>query len=228
MLRDRGGESGHDGAGLLVGAELQGDRRADHRLLPLQRHRERPHPAPPVGCRLTQHPLDHRRHVGVEALVRAEEEADRLLQAERALFQDMAHRRVGGEPHRHLRAHIADVVGAGRGIGRALAVVHGRPQSDLDPWRTLQRPQHAHEGQRPVLATVVAVAGREVDHLHFLALIGADDGAQDRRVAQVGLLPLDRALDLDVPQPLDILGRVASAQQGREERIAVHPGHAGP
>ena len=44
----RRGQRRDDGAGLLVGAELQRDRRADHRLLPFERHREAAHPVQPV------------------------------------------------------------------------------------------------------------------------------------------------------------------------------------
>jgi hypothetical protein len=53
-LGHRGGERGEHGAGVLVGAQLERDRRADHRLLPFERDRESPHPVVPVIARFVE------------------------------------------------------------------------------------------------------------------------------------------------------------------------------
>jgi len=49
---DAGRHGRDDRPGLLELAKLQGDRGADHRVLPLERHRQAPAPAPPVQRRL--------------------------------------------------------------------------------------------------------------------------------------------------------------------------------
>jgi hypothetical protein len=124
---------------------------------------------------------------------------------------------------------VADVVGAGGRVAGPLAVVHHRPQADADARGAAQRANHAHEGQRTVLAAEVAVAGAEVEDLNGRAGVGVDLGAQDRRVAQVALDDLGGALHVDGPQALGVgRGRVPAAQQGAEHRVAVDPRRAGP
>ena len=51
-LRNRRGQRGQHRAGVLVGAELQRDRGADHRVLPVERNGQRAHPVLPVAAGL--------------------------------------------------------------------------------------------------------------------------------------------------------------------------------
>src|SRR3546814_12778032 len=55
MFGYRGGERRYDRAGFLVLAKLEGDRGADHRLLPLERRRESAHPVLPGMDRAFAH-----------------------------------------------------------------------------------------------------------------------------------------------------------------------------
>ena len=50
-FRDGGGQRREHGAGVFVGAQLERDGRADHRVLPVRRHRKRAHPLLPVRQR---------------------------------------------------------------------------------------------------------------------------------------------------------------------------------
>jgi hypothetical protein len=53
-FRNRGGESGEHRAGILIGAQLQRDRGANHRLLPVEGNREAADPLVPVSAGLIQ------------------------------------------------------------------------------------------------------------------------------------------------------------------------------
>ena len=229
MLGDGGGQRRDDGAGLLVGAQLERDGRTDHRLLPFQRHRQGAHPGAPVVGGLGQHPRGGGAHIGVEAFVRPQEEGDRLLQPEEPLLGDVADRAVGGQAHGHRAAHIADVVGAGGPAGGALAPVHRRPQADADARRAGDGPDQPDEGRGPVDPAELQVARAEVDDLQHVAALGGQLGAHDGGVAQIGLADVAQLLGLDGPETLDVLGgRIAVAQQGRKEGIAIHAGDAAP
>ena len=215
MLRNGGGQGRDDGAGVLVRAELERDGGANDRRLPLQWHRQRPHPVAPIVRGLAQHAPGRAGEVGLEPLVGPQEQGDRLLQPKNPLLQDMAHRPVGGQPQRRVAAHIADVVGAVGGARPRRAIVDGGPQLDADTRRTLHRPDQPHEGQRPVEPPELPVAGAEVDDLQPRAGGVGDLGPQDRGVAQVALIGVGAVDDLDGPKALGVLVvRIAATEQG--------------
>src|SRR3546814_21086194 len=63
-------------------AELEGDRGADHRVLPVHRRREPAHPAAPILPRRFLHPAHRLAAVAGEGLVGAEEEMKVRFDAE--------------------------------------------------------------------------------------------------------------------------------------------------
>ena len=97
-FRNRGGEGGDDGAGLLMLAELEGDGGTDDGALPFERDGEPTHPVPPMVRRLVEHRRQHLGDVADERLIGTEEEMKRLLQPEAAPLEQVNHRRIGGEP----------------------------------------------------------------------------------------------------------------------------------
>jgi hypothetical protein len=126
-LGHRGGHGRDDGPRLLEGAELQRDGRADDRVLIVQRNVEGADPVLPVGHGAVQRRRDPGPDLLVIALVRPEEEGQRVFQPEGALVENMGHRAVGGQPQGHIRAQIADVVRAVGGLGPARAPVGRGP-----------------------------------------------------------------------------------------------------
>ena len=83
-LRHGGGERGDDRPRLLVVAQLQGDRGADHRVLPVEGDREAAHPGAPVIHRLVQELAGGAVGLGGHRLVGAEEEGQAAGRPRRA------------------------------------------------------------------------------------------------------------------------------------------------
>ncbi len=199
-LGHRGGHGRDDRAGFLIGAELQRDRRADHRLLTVERQVEGAHPVLPIGDGAVQGGGDAGADVLVVALVGTEEEGVGPLQPEGPLVEDVGHRTVGGQPEGHVRAQIADVVRTVRRFGPARAPVGRRAQAHADARRPAQRPDDPAEGQRPIGAAVFRMARREVDDLDRRPVRGRQHRAQDRRVADIGLFDASPALPARCPR----------------------------
>jgi hypothetical protein len=226
-LRDRGGHGRHDRAALVEGAQLQRDRGADHRLLPLEGDREVPRPVEPVvpGAleELPRRGADRRR----QRLVRPEDQVERLLEDEVGLLVHVGDRRVRGEPHHQVRHHVADVVAAMGGGGAPVAVAVGRAYADPDARLAGHRTHLPDQHQRPVHAPGLDEARREVHHLDRAVVAVVQRGDDDRGVGQVALVAAREPFQLDVEEAG--LGRRAVAgQQAREHRIAIEARQARP
>ena len=206
-------------------AQLQRDGGADHRLLPFQRHGQPAHPFAPLVYGAGQHPVERGGDMAGKAFVRSQEEVAWMFQAEKALFLNVADRRVGGHAHDHGFGFIADVAGPpDRAAGR-VAPVAGRPQPNPNAGPARKGPDDAGKGHRAKAAAPVAVIGAEVDDLDRGSGPVALDRFQHGGIAQVALLGPHRAFQFDGPIAMI---RFLSAQQGREQRIAVDAGDAAP
>jgi hypothetical protein len=225
VLRDRGGQRGDDRAGLLVLAKLEGNGRADHRVLPVERNGQAAHPMPPLAAGADQHVVDRARKIAREAFVGPEKEVQRPLKAERQLLVDHADRRRGREPHRHGPGLVANVVGAADRGARPLTPVAGGAQAHADARRALHRADDASERSRAIASSVTAEVGAEVYHLHDVAGRVGVAADEDRGVAIVGQRNLSAFGEFDRPEPLL---RIVAAEQGGEQRVAVHRRHAAP
>ena len=201
-LRHRGRHGGDNGAGFFIGAQLQRDRRADHRLLIVERQIEFAHPVLPIGDRSIQRALNAVADILVVALVRTKEEGVRPLQPEHALLQHMRHGTIGRQAEGDVGAHIADMVGSGGVRRRARPPVCRGPQPHTDAWCARQRPHDARKGQRPIGARVFRVTRGEVDDLGGRSVLGRHDRAQNRRVADIGLIDRFHILHLDDPEAM--------------------------
>src|SRR3546814_6571803 len=111
MFGYRGGERRYDRAGFLVLAKLEGDRGADHRLLPLERRRESAHPVLPGMDRAFAHYLRCDDDIFRKAFVRTKKEMQRVLHPKEPLVLDPADRGVRGLPQRAVRKNIATKIG---------------------------------------------------------------------------------------------------------------------
>ncbi len=122
---------------------------------------------------------------------------------------------IGGEPQGDVVTEVADVVGARGALGQARAPLRHRSQPDADHRSAVQGTDQADQRRRTVDPPLLAVARCEVDDLQRRAG-GVDQlGAQDRRVAQVGLTGLGASFQIDRPVSQRVIfGSVASAQQG--------------
>ncbi len=229
MLGDRGGERGDDRAGFLMLAKLQRDRRSDHHVLPFERGGEAAHPALPLDDRVVQHALDRGGEAGREAFIGTEEEVQRALHPEQPLLLEKADRRVGRKAYRLAIEDVADVVRSGGGGDVALAPAPRRAQADADARAAGHRPHDAHEGDGAVDAFVAGEARAEIGDFDGAAVGILQPGDEDRRVAQIMLLGLDAAVEVDRPQSvrLLLLGLGARQQRG-EDGLAIDARQAGP
>ena len=183
-LGDRGGQRGDDRAGLLVLAQLQRDRGADHDLLPFERDGEAAHPVAPM-----------RRRSGGASSPASGRRCRRTARRGRG-------RNAAASSSRKLRPssrwptgasvvsrsgcgfeQIADVVGAAGPLGVARAPVGRRVERDPDPRRAGERPDDADEGDRPVHPPRPLEARAEIEDLGDRAVGVGQPGGQDRRVA---------------------------------------------
>ena len=121
-LGDRGGHRGDDRAGLLERAQLQRDRGADHRVLPLERHRQGARPLPPVVARQLEQVAAALAAPGrAAARPGPSSSVDRVVQDERRLIEHVGDRRVGRQPQHLVGGDVADVVAAAGDRRRATA-----------------------------------------------------------------------------------------------------------
>ena len=171
-LGHRRGHRRDDCAGLLEPAELEGDRGPDHRLLPLERHMQVPHPLAPVGGGRAQKVLTGLRHRTGQALVRPEEQGDRLLEVEPRLVEDVGERRVGGEPDGEVRADVADVVGAVGDLRGPARVAEAGADADPDAGLAFDRAEDPDQGHRAVAPPELRETRREVGDLEGAPLPG--------------------------------------------------------
>ena len=173
--------------------------------------------------------MQHRRQAVADmadkGLVRAEEEMERCLEPEAAALEQMADRRVGGEPERLRLGQVADMVGAA-GAGRLRArPSRRRARAHPDARRAGERPHDPREGDRPVHAAAPFEARAEIVDLGNSAVGVGEPGHQDRRVLEVALRRRNLVVERDPPQAAD---RRLRLEQGAEQGIAVDPRHAGP
>ena len=108
-------------------AKLQGDRGADHDLLPVERNGEAADPSLPMLGGLVKHHRQRLVDVADERLVGSEEEVQRFLEPEAAAIEKVDDRGVGGQAERLGIEQEADMVGAVGPLGIAT-----RPSRPLD------------------------------------------------------------------------------------------------
>ena len=179
---DRSGHRREHGSGLLETAELERDRGPDHRLLPLEGDRQVAHELAPPGFCPAPELSRHGVHGLGQALVRPEQQGERLLQDEGDLVGDQRDRRVGGQPERQIRPDVADVVASTGQFGAARAVVEARSQADADAGFAGQAFDGANDHRRPEGATELLEPGGEVRDPDRGAVAVAERRHQDRRV----------------------------------------------
>jgi hypothetical protein len=121
-----------DRAGLLEGRQLERDRGADHRVLPLVGNREAPDPFVPMIAGAVAELAAGGGKLALERRVGAEHQIERPRQHEGRFAVDISERRIRGQPHRGIAASIADVVAAERPRHMRLAVTGGRAETDGD------------------------------------------------------------------------------------------------
>ena len=223
-LRDRGRVGGHDRARLLVGAEVQRDRRAHHRGLPFERRGEVARPVEPVVAGAIEEFPAGGVDAGHERLVLAEDQAHRPGERKGDFVDDVGQRRVGRQAQ-HLRtADVANVVGAADDhLGRT-AVIVGRPHSDRDPRNAGHRLDPPDDLRRTERSLVEHEPRSEIRDAQRCAVAAGQDRLDDRRVSQVVRIDAPQVIDDDVAESLLLVAR----QQAREHRIAVEAREAPP
>jgi hypothetical protein len=216
-LGNAGGHGGDDRAGFLVLAELEGDGRADHGVLPLQRHRQAARPVPPVQRGLFLELARRLVDAAGQRLVGPEQQADGRLEREPGSVDQVGQRHAGVQAHGEPRQVVAQVVAApGQGRWRGAPVPAG-PHHEAHPWVSGQRAHPAHQLSGPEHAVAVQEAWREIDQLDPAAVVVPHPGAHDRGAGVVGLLDPGQSFELDAHgaiqrQPL------AAAQERIEHR----------
>ena len=118
-LRDAGGHRRDDGAGVLVLAQLERDGGADHRVLPLQRHRQAARPVAPVQRGLLLEVARGVVDAAGQRLVGPEQQAAPAVQREPGAVGDVGQRRAGVQAQRAAGQDVAQVVAAARQHRRA-------------------------------------------------------------------------------------------------------------
>jgi hypothetical protein len=223
-FRDGRRERGDDAARVLVLAQLERDRAADHRILPFQGQREVARPFEPVVLGLAPRVVDEALDRAGQRLVRAEHEAQLAFQHERQAVADQPKRRVGGQAQGHARQQEAQVVAAPGVFRRARAPVRQRAQADPHTRVAGERAHGAHQHHRPVEAAVLAPARREVDLFDRAAVAVVEHRAQDRGVADVMLLGMGEVLEFDRP----VAAFEFRLEQCAERGVPVESGQAAP
>lgn len=89
-LRDGGGHGRDDGPGIVVGVELQGDRGADHGILPFERDPEVADPLPPVGLGLLGVAAAELGNPALDRLIRPQYQGEGGIQHKGSLIDDGA------------------------------------------------------------------------------------------------------------------------------------------
>ncbi len=221
-----GGHGGDDRAGRLVGAHLERDGGADHRLLPFDRYGQPVNPGAPVIRRVLEERLRHFRRTFRQRLVRSEDQVNGLGHLERGLFEQIVDRRIRRQPHGELVADKTDVIGA-IGHGRRLrAVVEAWAQPDLHPRVALDRHDLADQHLRPECAVAGFEPRTEVGNLDA-AGFSAQRGLQDRGVGDIALNGAGLIFDLDRKDAV-VRRRLGMTKQGLKNRIAVEARQATP
>ena len=210
-LGDGGRQRGQHRAGVLVGAQLQRDRRADHGVLPVRRHRERAHPFLPVAeCRAEE--LAHQRGGRfLQRLVRPDDEMQRPLQHDRPVLEQRRQRRVGGDAVIQSVGAETDVVAAVDPRLTAFAVTRGRAQSQAQCRPAGERLDGAHEHHGAEYAATRTKAWRKIQDTHHSAVRVVQAGLEDRRVAQVVLFGARQVQHVDGEHALSPHPRLLSA-----------------
>ena len=189
------------------------------------------HELTPPSLRPAPELAGHGVHGLGQALVRPEQQGERLLQDEGDLVADQRDRRIGGQPKRQGRSDVADVVAAAGYVGAARTVVEPRPQSNADARLAGEPLDRADDHRRPEEAAELLEAGREVGDPHRGAVAVAKRRHQDRGVLEVLLLAFTEPLEQDVEETagLGIAVLVAVAgEEGMEDGVSVEVGQAGP
>ena len=221
-LGDRGRVRRDDAAGLLEIAQLERDRGADHRVLPIVGDREAADPVAPIVARAIEELAAGPRQFARERLVGAEHHVHRARERKRRLALDERERGIGGQAHDRAAAPIADVVAADRMLVDRVAVVVRRAETDGDAGKPGDRLDHAEQLRRPERAVEIAEAGREVGDAHRAALAVGQHRLHDRGVAHVFRLEVDHAVEHHVGESLLLVARDQAAEHrvGVEARIA--------
>ena len=214
---------GDDRAGLLECGELQRDRRADDRVLPLVGNAEPPDPFLPVRARALLEFATGAFEVAFERRVGADDHGDRARQHERGFAVDVGERRVGGQTDR-LATGIADVIAAERALHVGLAVARGRTEADGDARQAGDRLDDAHQLRRAVRAAELLEARREVRDAHRSAVAIGEHGGDQRGVAHVFGMRRDQPVENDVGEALLLI----AGEQPAEHGIAIETREAPP
>ena len=216
----------HDGARFLVRAELQRDRRADDRVLPFGRQRERTHPAPPVVIGALLELARDIADVAIDGFVDAEQQVDGTVEQVPRLVDRIGDGHVGGEAHRLAGVEITDVMAAARDVGPPRTVFERRLKPDANRRSSVHRRNAPHQQHRPERSAAVGEARREVGDAHDVAISIRQLRLEYRRIANVALPCFDAVREFHGKTP----GRagVRRAEQRMQDRITVRPRHAAP
>ena len=223
---DRGGQRRDDRAGFLMLAQLERDRGADDRFLPVERGGETAHPLLPVIAGQLKHGFQLVLDVAVEGFVRAEEKVQRAFDAEVSLVEHITHGRVGGQAQRVALDQIADVVRAVGDVRELRAVAAHWRQDRADARRARHRAHDARIGDRAIGTADALETRAEIVDFDRAAACILQPGDEDRRVAHVVLAGGDLVFQFE-PPGARVLPLVA-AHQGAERRVAVDARDAAP
>ena len=167
-FRNRGRVGGDDRAGLHETAHFERDRRAHHRRLPFERHREIAHPGEPMLVGPVEKFPACRVDGAEERIVLAEDQVHRAGEREGDLVDDIRQRRVRRQTQDLRAADIANVVGADDDVLRRTPVVVRRPHADDDARQAGERLDAADDLRRPVLALEPLEARREIGNARLV------------------------------------------------------------
>ena len=226
-LGDGGRQRGQHRAGVFVRAQLERDGGADHRVLPVRRHRERAHPFLPVAERRgLEFPRERRRRF-LQRLVRADDEVQRLLEHDRPALEQRRERCVGGQPVVQSVGREADVMTAESARLAAFAEAGGGREPQAQRRSSVERHHGAHEHHRAEHAAARTKARREIDDPQRTAVAVVEAGLDDGRVAQVTLLGVREVDEIDGEHALLRIAALLLQQRG-EHRVAVRPRQTAP
>ena len=124
-----------DAAGLLEGAQLQGDGGANDLVLPVVGNRQSAHPTDPIVERAVAELPAGGLQITRKGFVHAEDEMHRPSDDERRLALDQRQGSIGRQAHDRAFADITDVIAAGRVAGDRMTVIIGRPGPHGDDGR---------------------------------------------------------------------------------------------
>ncbi len=223
-LGQRRRRRGDNRPGLLERAELERDRRPDHRVLPLEGDVQPAGEVAPVGRGALVEVARRLVEAAAQAVVGAEMEDDRLVDLKTGLVEHIGQWCVGGQPERHHVVDIANVIAAAGDHLQLLAVVVQWPAAHPDGRAFAERLDDADQRRRMEHSAEELEARREVGDSDAAAAAVAHHRLEQCGILDIVLLDAHPVLELDAEEAAVAI----IVEQPAEHRIAVEAGKAAP